>query len=164
MKKLLNKIKEKKFILANIIVFICLVGLMVWTIWLNIELSNKKTDIERLNAELRSIKSDMITNRIAMDGLQEELTDERIMSEYKGQVSLYFATKLDELNAIFLDYDQVVGDLDYLFKQDCYSHDMDSTIKEYNNILEDYGNIVERYLVLDEEIRGFIAEEESKLD
>ena len=159
----MQKIKDflkggKGKLILRIIIVLLLVGALIWVIWLNIQLNDKTAQIERLNDEIRDVKTDLFSSGLKISGLKDDLKEEVEMKEFNAELGIYFASKLDELNYIFLEYDKLVGDLDRLLKDDCYSYNMEATMRTYGDITRRYDDIVNQYLALDEEIRIFLSE------
>ena len=76
----------------------------------------------------------------------------------------WLADKFDELDSIFLDYDELVGDFDDLFKNDCYSQNLEATMRSYDNLYSRYEDILDRYLILNAELDEFFADQDYETD
>ncbi len=84
-----------------------------------------------LGVELYSLQK---THREALRGQEDR--DVALGALY--EITVFMADKFDELDAIFIEYDNLLAEFDDLFREDCYSYNVESTNRMYESIADRY--------------------------
>jgi hypothetical protein len=71
------------------------------------------------------------------------------------ETAMFMAEKFDELDAIFVEYDNLVSELDDLFREDCYSYTPDATFRLYESIASRYQELAASYSILIDDVEDF---------